>query len=342
MLPRHGELRGGRIGHTDQRVLGGERVCGRCGFDQATGLGSVDVANLIKYWNSVTFKPTTTTFNINPATWVHGKTATLTATVAPSSGSGTPTGSIALTGIDGLPGYGGLGDFPLTAGSVYAPVDNLPGGTYQLTAAYSGDGSYAASKSSPVTVTVTPETGTLVATSWAWNPFDLNLYPLSAGITVPYGAQILLDAQLASGNATLANQATPATGTVTFTDKSGSSTATSTQPMNVAGTAEWATGNFAPGSHAVSESYSGDPSYNAATLADAATLYGDPRQHEFNGHSPRNLRGCRQQRDGGCAVGDRLPAALWNPADGECDRHSGWAIGHGRIRALRPRGQLEP
>ena len=125
------------------------------GYDLATGLGSVDVANLIKYWNSVNFKPTATTFNISPTTLAHGKTATVTATVAPTTGSGTPTGSLALAGIDGLPGYGGLGDFPLTAGSVYASVDNLPGGTYQLTAAYSGDGSYAASKSSPVTVTVT-------------------------------------------------------------------------------------------------------------------------------------------------------------------------------------------
>jgi len=242
------------------------------GYDRATGLGSVDVANLIKYWHSVSFKPTTTTLSISPSTLVHGKTATLTATVAPASTSGTPTGSIALTAADGLPGSTGLGDFTLTAASVYSPIDNLPGGTYQLTAVYSGDSTFAASKSAPLTVTVTPETGTLQATGWAWNPVDLNLYPLSPGMTVPYGAQILLDAQLVSANATLSGQPAPATGTVTFSDKTASSSTTSTHPLNVSGLAEWATGVFAPGSHAITESYSGDPSYAPVSLPNAASF----------------------------------------------------------------------
>ena len=241
------------------------------GYDQATGLGSVDVANLVKYWNSVSFKPTNTTLAITPSTLVHGKTATVMATVAPSAGSGTPTGSIALTAADALPGLTGLGGFPLTSGSVYAATGSLPGGTYRLTAIYSGDATYAASKSAPVTVTVTPEAGTLTPTGWAWNPYDLNLYPLSPGITLPYGAQIFLDAQLLSAHA-FAGQSTPATGTVTFTDKSGSSTASSIQPMNITGIAEWATGVFKPGSHTVSESYSGDPSYNPAALPRAAAF----------------------------------------------------------------------
>ena len=242
------------------------------GYDQATGLGSVDVANLIKYWNSVTLKPSTTTFSVSPATLVHGKTATIIGTVAPASGIGTPTGSIALTGADALPASTGVGDFTLTAGSVYAPVDNLPGGTYLLTASYSGDATYAPSKSAPVTLTVSPESDTLNATGWAWNPYDLYLYPLSAGITLPYGAQLFLDAQPLSANATLPNQPTPATGTVTFTDKAGTISTTSVQPLNAAGMAEWSTGVFAPGSHTISEAYSGDPSYSASTLSTAATF----------------------------------------------------------------------
>jgi len=242
------------------------------GYDQATGLGSVDVANLIKYWSSVSFKPTTTTLAVSPSTLVHGKTATVTATVAPASSTGTPTGSIALTAADGLPGSTGLDNLPLTAASVYAPIDNLPGGTYQITAFYGGDSTFSASKSAPLTVTVTPETGTLQTTGWAWNPSDLNLYPLTPGMTVPYGAQILLDAQLVSANATLSGQPTPATGAVTFNDRTASSTTTSTQPLNVAGLAEWATGTFAPGVHTVGESYSGDPSYAPASLPTAASF----------------------------------------------------------------------
>jgi hypothetical protein len=242
------------------------------GYDQATGLGSVDVANLIKYWSSVTTRPTTTTLSVSPATLVHGKTTAIISTVAPASGSGTPTGSVALTGVNALPGSTGVGDFPLTAGAVYSPVDNLPGGTYLLTAVYSGDATYAASKSAPVTVTVTPEADTLAPSGWAWNPYDLYLYPLSAGITLPYGAQIFLDAQPLSANATLPNQPAPATGTVTYTDKLGTAATTSVQPLNGAGMAEWSTGVFAPGSHTVSEAYSGDPSYNASSAPSAAAF----------------------------------------------------------------------
>jgi hypothetical protein len=242
------------------------------GYDLATGLGSVDVANLIKYWNTVTFTPTATTLSVSPASLAHGKTATVSGTVARSSGSGTPTGSVSLTGNDGLPHYAAIDDIALSAGSFSAPVDNLPGGTYQLTAVYGGDGTFAASKSAPITVTITPENNTLAANGWAWNPSDLNLYPLSAGITLPYGAQILLDAQPVSSNATISTEPTPATGTVTFTDKLGSATITATQPLNATGVAEWSNGVFAPGNHIVSESYSGDPSYNPSTAATAASF----------------------------------------------------------------------
>ncbi|MGA2806598.1 MAG: Ig-like domain repeat protein, partial [Terracidiphilus sp.] len=240
------------------------------GYDQATGLGSVDVANLIKYWSTVTLTPTTTTLSVSPSSFVHGKTTVVSGTVA--AAKGTPTGSVSLTGNDGITHYAGIDALALASGSMYAQVDNLPGGTYQLTAVYGGDGTFATSKSAPVVVTVTPENNTLAAAGWAWNPYDLNLYPLSSGITVPYGAQILLDAEPVSGNATIAAQATPATGTVTFTDKLGAVTTTSTQPLNAGGVAEWSTGVFAPGSHTISASYSGDASYNASSTAGAASF----------------------------------------------------------------------
>lgn len=242
------------------------------GYDLATGLGSVDVANLIKYWNTVTFTASSTTLSVSPSSFVHGETATISGTVAPTSGSGTPTGSVALNGTDGLAHYTGIDGISLASGSFSAQLDNLPGGTYQLTAAYGGDGTYAASKSAPVTVTITPENDTLAATGWAWNPSDLQLYALSAGITLPYGAQIYLDAQPVSGNATLANQPAPGTGTVTFTDTLGSAVTSSTQPLNGAGVAEWSTGVFAPGSHTISESYSGDASYNPSTASASFTV----------------------------------------------------------------------
>jgi hypothetical protein len=242
------------------------------GYDLATGLGSVDVANLIKYWNTVAFTPTTTTLSVSPSSFVHGKTATVSGSVSRCSGSGTPSGSVSLTGNDGITHYAAIDDPALIAGSFYAQVDNLPGGTYQLTAVYGGDGTFAASKSQLVTITITPENDTLAATGWAWNPFDLDLYALSSGMTLPYGAQIYLDAQPVSGNATIASEPTPATGTVTFTDKLGAATTASTQPLNASGVAEWSTGVFAPGSHTVTESYSGDPSYNPSNTTTSFTV----------------------------------------------------------------------
>jgi subtilase family serine protease len=242
------------------------------GYDLATGLGSLDVAKLIQYWSSIVLAPTTTTLSVSPTSFVHGKSTTIQGAVARSSGSGTPTGAISLTGNDGVSHYASIDAGSLSAGSFYALVDNLPGGTYQLTASYGGDASFAASKSPSVTVTVTPESNTLAATGWVMNPSDMTLYALSPGISVPYGAQIFLDAQPVSSNATISGQPTPATGTIAFTDTLGSAVTTSTQPLNAAGMAEWSTGIFAPGSHAVAESYSGDPSYNSSTAASAASF----------------------------------------------------------------------
>jgi hypothetical protein len=240
------------------------------GYDQASGLGSVDVAQLIANWSKVSLKPTTTTLTVNPTSLVHGTAANINATVAPASGSGTPTGNISITGNDGLVHYADIGSGPLTSGAVSASMNSLPGGSYQLEAVYGGDGTFAGSSSAPVTVTVTPEADTLTTTGWALNPYDLYLYPLTAGIAVPYGAQIYLDAQPTSKNSpgsTLAG-----TGTVTFTDKLGSTTQTATEPLDAGGLAEWSTGAFAPGTHTISEAYSGDASYKAATAATAASF----------------------------------------------------------------------
>jgi len=243
------------------------------GYDLASGLGSVDVKNLIFWWPHVSMTPTTTTLGVSPASFVHGKTTTITSTVARTGGSGTPTGSISLGSNDGISHYAGIDYLYLNSNAkVDTPVDNLPGGTYQLTARYGGDGTFAASTSAPVTITVTPETDTLATSGWAWNPYDLYIYPLSPGITLPYGAQIFLDAQPLSTNATEANFGQPATGNVTFTDKVASATTTSTQPIDTFGTAEWETGVFAVGSHTVAESYSGDASYKSSAAPAAASF----------------------------------------------------------------------
>jgi hypothetical protein len=243
------------------------------GYDLASGLGSVDVANLIKYWTTVVPKPTTTTLSLNPTTFVHGHSTTVSSTVAPTSGSGTPGGSISLGSNDAISHYAGIDYLFLSnTGTVDYPVDNLPGGTYQVTATYSGDGVFAASKSAPVTITVTPESDTLVANNYVVNPYDGDLYTLTSGAILPYGSQILMDVTPVSSNATEANFGTPATGSITYTDKAGATAAKAFEAISTAGSAEWSTGVFSPGSHVVSASYAGDPSYKASSLTRAAAF----------------------------------------------------------------------
>jgi len=67
------------------------------GYDLATGLGSVNVTNLVNKWSSVSFAPTTTTLtSLSPTTITHGQSVNVT--IGVTSKSGTPTGDVSLIG----------------------------------------------------------------------------------------------------------------------------------------------------------------------------------------------------------------------------------------------------
>jgi trimeric autotransporter adhesin len=244
------------------------------GYDQASGLGTVDVANLIANWSAATFLPSTTTLNISPTIFAHGTAVTVTATVAPATGVGTPTGSVVLNSTAATAYSNALGVFTMAGGGANSSIDNLPGGTYQVIGDYSGDGTYGVSASAPVTVTVTPETDTLNTSGSVLNPADGNLYPIQAGMSIPYGAEVYLEAEPVGVNEIGAplGQNTPATGAIAFTDKVGTVTKTAAVPLNSEGVAEWVLTSLAVGSHTISASYAGDASYSASTAATAATL----------------------------------------------------------------------
>jgi pro-kumamolisin-like protein/chitobiase/beta-hexosaminidase-like protein/Big-like domain-containing protein len=241
------------------------------GYDQASGLGTVDVANLIANWSDVTFKPTATTLSITPTTFAHGAAVTVNATVASKSGSGVPTGGVVLNSTDPVAYSNGLGVLTLSGGAASAAIDSLPGGTYQVIGQYSGDGSYGASVSAPVTVTVTPEKGVLNTSGWVLNPVDGNVYPLQPGMSIPYGSAVYLDVEPMGVN-DVTRQITPATGAVTFDDKVGATSQTATVPLNSEGVAEWVSGSLAVGSHVIGAAYPGDASYSGSANTAAATL----------------------------------------------------------------------
>jgi hypothetical protein len=99
---------------------------------------------------SAPVKTATTTSLVASATQLTtGQSVTFTASIAPQSGSVTPTGSAAF-----LDGQTQIGTSPLSAGSSTFTSTSLSAGTHSITATYSGDATYAGSTSAPVSITV--------------------------------------------------------------------------------------------------------------------------------------------------------------------------------------------
>ncbi|MDE1154251.1 MAG: Ig-like domain repeat protein [Acidobacteriaceae bacterium] len=132
------------------------------GYDLATGLGSPDVTKLATIWSSVSFNATTTTLSLTPATSSHGDTYNVGVTVAPASGSGSPTGDVSIIAEAT---YGGVGFYTLSSsdgGVISGTLTGLPSGTYDVYAHYAGDTTYGSSNSNKVSVTV-GQASTIVA-----------------------------------------------------------------------------------------------------------------------------------------------------------------------------------
>ena len=249
------------------------------GYDLASGLGSVDATQLVQNWSKVTFTPTTTTLTVNgsaaPVTVEHGKSVSVGVTVAGSGG--TPTGNVALVG-SGTPAAAAVQGtvaspsiLTLANGTAAnADYTYLPGGSYNLSANYGGDGTFAPSVSAPpIAVTVTAEPSTLVLSI---QEFSASGTPIAGVTTLPYGTYLSVSAQPLSTAQFNSNQFAyiqQATGTVSFTSSS-SPLNKANVPLNSNGTAEipgQVTLAYPPGTYTVSASYSGDASFSASTAA---------------------------------------------------------------------------
>jgi hypothetical protein len=225
------------------------------GFDMASGLGSVDAANLVNNWNTVTFQSTSTTLQIAPAKITHGASVNITAGVAPASGTGTPTGAVAILSASDSSSSQGQTVIQLAGGTGSASLNSLPGGSYELTARYSGDGVFAGSTSQPQPLTVEAEKSTLAMKIAGAN---------NASITqLTYGMPIYLSAQVVGVNAPQGGTDGSATGAVTFTLDG----AATTVPLNAGGIASWIAPVLSVGTHTVSASYAGDSSFEASSAA---------------------------------------------------------------------------
>lgn len=134
------------------------------GYDLATGLGSVDVNALAAGWLPPTGSGTATV-SLTTSSQHIGHGGSLTAKVSVSaSGTSVPTGDVVLMaageGAMQVTLSNGAASFQFGAASSV----NLPGGSYNLTAHYAGDASFAPADSSGVALVVDPEATATKAT----------------------------------------------------------------------------------------------------------------------------------------------------------------------------------
>jgi hypothetical protein len=137
------------------------------GYDLATGMGSVDATQLVNYWNSSTGTAAATVSFLSvlpsPVTTVES----LIVTVSVSGASGTPTGTITLTG-GSYNSFQTIGSGSCTASSCAFTIGtgNLPIGSDTLTVTYGGNSTYAVATNS-TSVTVNGLTAAVTATPTA-------------------------------------------------------------------------------------------------------------------------------------------------------------------------------
>ncbi len=271
------------------------------GYDMATGLGSVNAQNLVNNWSSVTFSPSSTTLsasvNGSPVPSIsgiaHGTPISVSSSVAAGSGAvGTPTGQVALIATPNpTPGNlsASLGIEALLLGNGTATDASviLPGGTYNLTAHYEGDGTFGPSDSSPaISVNISTESSKTLISIPVFNPStfqETGNTPTSVVYATPYLARF--DVGNSSASLTFPQQplCTPPncpTGTITVTDSLNGGPPTpldaGTFALNSGGFAEDLAIQLTGGSHVLTASYGGDNSYSASSGTYAITVMPAP------------------------------------------------------------------
>jgi uncharacterized protein YjdB len=180
---------------------------------------------------TVSRAPTVTTLASSPDPSAFGQSVTFTASVSPS----TATGSVTFRN-----GANPIGTAALVNGVASLSFSGLAVGTHSITATYPGSANDATSTSSPVTQTISAATTAIALTS--------SINPSVSGQTVTFTATITPSA---------------ATGTISFKDGS----KTIGQVTLVNGAASLAISALRVGANPITASYSGNTNYTPATSA---------------------------------------------------------------------------
>ncbi len=143
------------------------------GFDEVTGLGSIDVTNLLSGWVAGSATTTSITSNPNPSNL--NVSVTFTATVT-TSGANPPTGTV--TFYDGTTDLGNGTTLNGSQVSTYVTPALLPG-NHSMTAVYRGDANNAPSTSPALIQTIT-------APTFAWTANGSTTGTALSGLTATY------------------------------------------------------------------------------------------------------------------------------------------------------------
>jgi ELWxxDGT repeat protein len=187
---------------------------------------------------------TTTSLSASSGTVTVGQPVTLTATVAPASGT--------LDGgtVDFKDGQTDLGSVPIGANGVATLTPTLTQGTHTLTAVYTGDAAFGGSASQPVTVTANPPVGTTTALSASASSIALGQSVMfTATVKPPTGNVDGGSVDFRDGSVDLGSSAVDANGVAT---------------LSVALSPE--------GSHTVTAVYSGDVNFVGSTSNPGVTV----------------------------------------------------------------------
>jgi Pro-kumamolisin, activation domain/Bacterial Ig-like domain (group 3) len=236
------------------------------GYDQATGLGSIDANNLATAFAAlVAATGTKTTLAVTPgASLAIGESATFTATVTPNTVSTAPTGTVTFI-VDGLaktaPTLSTASPYTATYTTNFATS-----GKHTVYVTYSGDSTYTQSTSSIVSVAVVSQ-GTQPTTTAV----------VASPTTVALGGSLTLTATIT------ATTAGTLTGPVTFTT-AGTTIGTVKQVTLATGdtatavltvSAATASLGFVAGTDTITATYGGD-SYNATSTGTTTVTVTNP------------------------------------------------------------------
>src|SRR5580658_2648078 len=183
-------------------VTDGGAYVSTTGWDFATGIGTVNAANLVNNWPNSLPSTTTTLTSSAPTGANQGTTVTFTATVA-TTGSNPPTGNVTF--------YNGAVDLGSStlSGSLTATLATsaLPVGSDSITAVYGGDSNNASSTSSVLnqvitgTFSLSTPTPPPAVLSGGFTTSTFTVTPTGTGVTT-FGANVSFTVSGCPANAT--------------------------------------------------------------------------------------------------------------------------------------------